>query len=159
MNSRTQNCPWNLVNVTSLLKKIQYLGHIPSTTGIKPLPSKIEAIKNHVATKDHQTSMGFPWSHTTLPKCIKDFAHIAKPLMTLMQHDVKFTLTPTQLTAFITLKEPLIQAPILHYPDPAKSYIVYTDTLDDICGDQLPKSMMTKSACCFLLAHLHGSSV
>ena len=35
------------------------------------------------------------------------------------------------------LKEAIIQAPILCYPDPAKKYIVYMDALDDACGTQL----------------------
>ena len=35
------------------------------------------------------------------------------------------------------LKEVIIQAPILCYPDPARRYIVYTETLDDACGPQL----------------------
>ena len=35
------------------------------------------------------------------------------------------------------LKEAIIQAPILHYPDPNKKYIVYTDASDDACGEQL----------------------
>ena len=31
----------------------------------------------------------------------------------------------------------IIQAPILHYPDPNKKYIVYTDASDNACGAQL----------------------
>ena len=31
----------------------------------------------------------------------------------------------------------IVQAPILHYPDPDKRYIVYTDASDDACGAQL----------------------
>ena len=33
-------------------------------------------------------------------------------------------------------KEPVIHAPILHYPNPKKYYIVYTDASDDACGAQ-----------------------
>ena len=40
-------------------------------------------------------------------------------------------------TLFLTLKESVIQAPILHYPNPKKSYIVYTDASDNACGTQL----------------------
>ena len=36
-------------------------------------------------------------------------------------------------TAFMTLKETIALAPILHYPDPVRRYIVYTDALDDAC--------------------------
>ena len=35
------------------------------------------------------------------------------------------------------LKDSLIQAPILHYPNPSKKYIVYTDASDDACRAQL----------------------
>ena len=35
------------------------------------------------------------------------------------------------------LKDSIIQAPILRYPNPSKRYIVYTDVSDDACGAQL----------------------
>ena len=50
---------------------------------------------------------------------------------------VKFDWTSTHHTAFLNLKEAIIQAPILHYPDPNKKYIVYTDASDDALGVQL----------------------
>ena len=44
--------------------------------------------------------------------------------------------TRTQ-TAFEHLKNAIVQAPILHYPNPNKTYIVYTDASDDACRVQL----------------------
>ena len=38
---------------------------------------------------------------------------------------------------FLQLKEAIVQAPILHYPNPTKKYIVYTDASDDACRAQL----------------------
>ena len=35
------------------------------------------------------------------------------------------------------LKESIIQVPILHYRNPKKHFIVYTDASDDACGTQL----------------------
>ena len=55
----------------------------------------------------------------------------------LTQQQVKFEWTPTQHTAFLNLKEAIIQAPILHYPDPNKKYTVYTDASDDAYRAQL----------------------
>ena len=40
-------------------------------------------------------------------------------------------------TTLETLKGALIQVPMLHYPDPSKQYIVYTDASDDACRAQL----------------------
>ena len=44
---------------------------------------------------------------------------------------------PPNHTAFLNLKEAIIQAPILCYPNPNKKYIVYTDAYDDACRAQL----------------------
>ena len=70
-------------------------------------------------------------------KFIKNFAKIANPLTHLTHQQVKFDWTPTHHEAFLKLKESIIQAPILWYPDPNKRYIVYTDASDDACGAQL----------------------
>ena len=70
-------------------------------------------------------------------KFIRAFAKIAKPLTLLTRQQVKFDWTPEHQEAFIHLKEAIVQAPILHYPNPNKTYIVYTDASDDACGAQL----------------------
>ena len=51
--------------------------------------------------------------------------------------DVKFEWKEIHQNAFMKLKEAIIQAPILRYPDTTKPYIVYTDASDDACGAQL----------------------
>ena len=55
----------------------------------------------------------------------------------LTHQQVKFDWTPTHHTAFVNLKEAIIQAPMLHYPDPNKKYIIYTDASDNACRAQL----------------------
>ena len=51
--------------------------------------------------------------------------------------DIKFERKDTHQDAFMKLKETIIQAPILRYPDTTKPYIVYMDASDDACGAQL----------------------
>ena len=70
-------------------------------------------------------------------KFFKGFANIAKPLTLLTRQQVKFDWTPEHQEAIIHLKEAIVQAPILHYPNLNKTYIVYTDASDDTCGAQL----------------------
>ena len=118
-------------------KEIQYLGHILSTTGIQPPPSKTHAIQHmQPATTPKQVCV-FLGLVGYYRRFIKGFAKIAKPLSMLTHQQVKFDWTFTHHTAFLNLKEAIIQAPILHYPDPNKKYIVYTDASDDACGAQL----------------------
>ena len=70
-------------------------------------------------------------------KLIKNFAKMAKPVTLLTHQQAKFEWTPTHHNAILTLKESVIQAPILLYPDLKKHYIVYTDASDNACGAQL----------------------
>ena len=55
----------------------------------------------------------------------------------LTRQQVKFEWTFVHQTAFLHLKEGIVQAPILHYPNPDKKYNVYTNASDDACGAQL----------------------
>ena len=117
-------------------KEIQYLGHILSTKGICPLPSKTQAIqKMQLPTTPKQVHafLGFVGYYR---KFIKNFAKTAKPL-TLLTRQAKFEWTPKHQEAFMILKDSIIQAPILHYPNPSRRYIVYTDASDDACRAQL----------------------
>ena len=70
-------------------------------------------------------------------KFIRNFAKLATPLTLLTWQQAKYEWTPTHHNAFLMLKESVIQAPILHYPNPKKHCIVYTDASDDACRAQL----------------------
>ena len=118
-------------------KEIQYLGHILSAKGIRPLPSKTHDIQHMQPPMTPKQVRAFLSLVGYYRKFIKGFAKIAKPLTLLTRQQVKFDWTPEHHTAFLHLKEAIVQAPILHYPNPDKRYIVYTDASDDACRAQL----------------------
>ena len=118
-------------------KEIQYLGHILSTTGIQPLPSKTHTIQHMNPPTTPKQVRAFLGLVGYYRKFIKGFTKIAKPLTLLTRQQVKFDWTLEHQEAFIHLKEAIVQAPILHYPNPNKTYIIYTDASDDACGAQL----------------------
>ena len=64
-------------------KEIQYLGHILSTIGIKPLPPKTQAINNIHPPKTAKQECTFLGLTGYYRKFIKDFAKMAK-LLTLL---------------------------------------------------------------------------
>ena len=70
-------------------------------------------------------------------KFIRNFANIAKPLTILTHQQAEFEWAPAHYTAFLTLKESVIQAPILHNLDVTKHYIAYTGASHNACGAQL----------------------
>ena len=118
-------------------KEIQYLGHTLSATGIRPLPAKTHAIQHMQPPMTPKQVRAFLGLVGYYRKFIKGFTKIAKPLTLLTRQQVKFDWTLEHHTTFLHLKEAIVQAPILHYPNPSKKYIVYTDTSDDACGAQL----------------------
>ena len=91
----------------------------------------------YATTHYSQTSLSISWISWLLQKILNGFAKIAKSLTLRTCQQVKFDWTSVHHTTFLSLKEPIIQAPVLHYPDPNKKYIVYTDASDDACGVQL----------------------
>ena len=68
---------------------------------------------------------------------IPNFADITTPLMALTGKDVPFVWEPVCSTAFYTLRESLIHAPILAFPTETGQYILDTDTSNFGLGGDL----------------------
>ena len=78
-------------------------------------------------------------------KFIKGFAKVAKPLTLLTRQQVKFEWMPEHQTAFEHLKNTIVQAPILHYPNPTNP-ILYILMLQMMLAEHnSPKNMMELS--------------
>lgn len=60
-------------------------------------------------------------------KFVRHFAVIAKPLTNLLRKDVQFVWTSEHTLAFATLKQALVQAPVLVIPDFSETFYVETD--------------------------------
>ena len=118
-------------------KEMQYHRHILGMEGIRPVPAKMEAIKAKHPPVNPKQVCAFLGLVGYYRKFIKNFAKIAKPLPMLTCMDVKFKWKETHHCTFMKLKDAIIQAPILRYPDTTKPYIMYTDASDDACGAQL----------------------
>ena len=125
-------------------KEIQYLGHILGMEEIRPLPAKTEAIKAMHPPVNPKQVRAFLGLVRYYRKFIKNFAKIAKPLTMLTCMDIKFEWKETHCCTFMKLKDAIIKAPILRYPDTIKPYIMYTDASDNAYRAQL--SQMHKEA-------------
>ena len=89
-------------------KEIQYLGHILSATGIRPLPAKTHAIQHMQPPMTPKQVRAFLGLVGYYRKFIKGFAKIAKPLTLLTRQQVKFDWTPEHHTTFLHLKEAIV---------------------------------------------------
>ncbi|CAB4405679.1 unnamed protein product [Rhizophagus irregularis] len=106
---------------------IVFLGHIVGRDGIRVDPSKIEKIRNFPAPTSVTKIRSALGLFSYYRKFIKDFSKIAKPISKLLQKETQFQWTEKQQKAFEHLKERLISASILRYPDFEQPFILYTD--------------------------------
>ena len=115
-----EKCHFFLTNVT-------LLGHIISRDGIQPDDEKIVKVKNYPVPTTIRQLRGFLGLASYYRKFIKNFSTIAKPLNQLLEKDVSYLWTNQTQQAFETLKNHLISAPILRYPDFNRPFYLHTD--------------------------------
>ena len=106
---------------------IQYLGHLISGEGIKPLPEKLESIKEMPPPTTPKEVKQFLGLIGYYRKFVPRFADVARPLTNLTRLDQPFEWSDKCQAYFELLKEALIKEPILRFPDPNKPYTLYTD--------------------------------
>ena len=108
-------------------KHIQYLEHLVSEKGFKPLPEKLESIRKMPAPRTAKELKQFLGLIGYYRKFVPCFADISRPLTKLTHHNVVFEWTDQCAKAFNHLSELLMEYPILRYPNPTQGYILYTD--------------------------------
>ena len=106
---------------------VQYLGHLVSGKGIRPLPEKLDSVKKMPAPTTPKEIKQFLGLVGYYRKFIPRFADIARPMTNLTKQDIPFEWTVQCQAAFELLKEAIITSPILKYPDPNKGYTLFTD--------------------------------
>ena len=124
---RNSNLKIKLKKCYFALPNIHFLGHVVGRDGIKPDPEKIDKVKNYPVPTNLTQLRAALGLFSYYRKFIKDFSRIARPMLTLLKKDAPFNWEEKQQQAFDRLKEMLIKAPVLSYPDFDKPFIIYTD--------------------------------
>ena len=113
---------------------IGYLGFIISKGFVGMDPAKVEAVQQYPVpskVKEVQAFLGFcNFYH----RFVKDYSTIARPLFNLTMKDTPFVWGPDQQTAFATLLQAFISAPVLALPNHSKPFRLITDTSDFATG-------------------------
>ncbi|XP_071735106.1 uncharacterized protein [Rutidosis leptorrhynchoides] len=114
--------------------QVEYLGHVISAKGVATDPTKIEAVRNFV----------------------KNYAVISQPLTKLLKKDA-FKWSEDATAAFNSLKQHMMQAPVLKMPDFTQPFVIETDASGIGIGAVLqqngyPITFMSKT-----LSHKHQS--
>ena len=120
----------NLDKCKFVRENLPFLGHIITQEGISPDPSTVQWIQEFPVSTTVKKLRSFLGLAGYYRKFVKGFSQVAAPLFKLLKNDVHFTWTVDQENAFQTIKDKLISAPILIYPDFTKKFYLYTDVSD-----------------------------
>lgn len=109
-----------------LKPEVKYLGHIVSAEGVRPDPAKVECVQNFPTPTDKTSVRQFLGLLTYYRRHIKNFAETARPLTQLTTKKPFFWGEEAE-EAFQCLKQKLIEAPVLKFPDFSKPFYLTTD--------------------------------
>ena len=108
-------------------KKIKFLGNILSSEGWSPNPEKTRVIEEYVMPKSKDEVKRFLGMVGFYRKFVPNFPVLAAPLYNLLKQKVPFEWDSSCESAFLALKQSLLTAPVLGYPDFEKGFNIYTD--------------------------------
>ena len=122
------------------VQELKFLGHIVSSTELKPDPEKIRAITDMPIPSDVPHLRSFLGFLNYYRDFVKNFAIIAKPLYRLTRKDVVWQWGPMQQAAFQRLKDILVSSCVLRSPDFDRPFILQTDASYDGFGAVLSQN-------------------
>lgn len=123
---------------------VEYLGHVVSKDGIQPNPDKIRAVTGFPVPKNTKGVRSFLGLANYYRRFIKGFASIAAPLNNLLRKNVRFKWDTNCQQSFDALKQALVTAPILAFPDFTRPFDLYVDASLDGIGMTLGQTQNGK---------------
>lgn len=128
-------------NKCHFAKEVHYLGHIVSARGVKPDPSKTEAVSSYPIPQNVHELRQFLGLSYYYCRFVRNYSQIAEPLHQLTRKTSKGVVwSPSCQAAFEELKDRLTTPPILGYPDFTQEFILHTDASAKALGAVLCQS-------------------
>ena len=118
-------------------RKVSFLGHIISESGVETQPEKVAAVQEWPQPKNIHEVKSFLGLCSYYRRFIAGFADIAAPLHALGEKNVAFCWTDRHTRAFNELKEKLTTAPVLGLPQDEGTFYLDTDASDFGLGSVL----------------------
>lgn len=124
-----------------LCKEVAFLGHVITAEGIKPNPTKIEAIQRYPIPKTQKEIKAFLGLVGYYRRFIKNFSKITFPLTKCLRKSSEINPDNGEYkSAFLKCKELITNSPILVYPDFSKRFKLTTDASNIAIGSVLSQN-------------------
>ena len=121
-------------------KRVQYLGHVVSDQGVETDESKVQTVRDWPVPRHKSDVRAFLGTCGYYRRFISNYSEISRPLTQLSSTHAQFHWDDSCQHAFETLKQCLMSAPILAYPDYTLPFVLDTDASDVGCGAVLSQS-------------------
>jgi transposase InsO family protein len=108
-------------------EKLVFLGHMVTKDGVTTDPAKLEALSEWPPPKNIKDVRAFLGFCSYYRRYVKNFAEISEPIAYLTRKEHKFMWTKEADQAFQNLKQALMNAPILAYPQDEGLFVLDTD--------------------------------
>lgn len=118
-------------------KEIPFFGNIYSKDGVRPDPSKVQAITDLKPPTNVTEMQSFLGMVTYIAAYIPNLSEHTAPLRQLLHKDIAFQWNPEQQSAFDNLKELICSANALSYFDPKKPVVIQVDASQRAIGAAL----------------------
>ena len=109
------------------MDQVTYLGFLISKDGLSPDPNKIKAILETPKPKTREEIKRFMGMMSYYRRFIHNFGTTASCLFNLSRDKVKFEWTEKEDKAYNELKNKLVEAPILIFPDFKSNFEIFSD--------------------------------
>ena len=114
--------------------KVEFLGHIVRRGRIATDPRKTQAVREWPVPKTRKDLQRFLGFANFYRRFVRNYSTIANPLTILTSPLVNFSWGAAENEAFEKLKNALVAAPVLAYPDVSRSFVVEVDASDTGLG-------------------------
>ena len=127
---RAANLKVHIKKCSLFQRRVNFLGHVLTETGIEVQPEKVETVQKWPTPRNLTELRSFVGLCSYYRRFISGFANLAAPLHALTRKNARFSWGSEQEEAFEKLKEKLTTAPILGMPRDEGTYYLDTDASD-----------------------------
>ncbi|KAI8484640.1 hypothetical protein Bbelb_375810 [Branchiostoma belcheri] len=131
---RAANLKLNAKKCQFARPRVRFLGHVVSKQGIQPDPANTEKVRHWPTPTSTAEVRAFLGLASYYRKFVRNFAHIADPLVALTRKHVRFAWDDACQKAFDSLRAALVTPPVLAYPDFTSPLTLYTDASNTAIG-------------------------
>ena len=118
--------------------RVPFLGHVVSGNGVETNPELTKDVNNWPTPNNEKELHSFLGLSNYYRRFVDGYAEKATPLYDMLKKALNLSGGESQDTSFLALKEALVKAPVLTFPNETDMFLLDTDASNHTIGDTFP---------------------